>query len=108
MLEIHRTAIECCRRIAPIAEAVARRDRSLADQLRRASASVAMNIAEGCGSNGRNAHARFWNALGSAREVDTALELAVAFGYVEAVDAELVDSLDKVRATLWRVMHPRR
>jgi len=105
MLRIYSIAIGCCAEVGRIAEVVARRDAALADQLRRAMASVALNISEGCGSQGKNRNARYFNALGSAREVGTALEVAVAFGYVRSVDAALVRKLDRIRATLYCVLH---
>ena len=103
MLRIQTVAMECCAEVGRIAEVVARRDGALADQLRRAMASVALNMAEGSGSQGRNRTARYFNALGSAREVGTALEVAQAFGYVRGVDAQLVERLDRIRATLWKL-----
>jgi len=78
MLRIHSIAIRCCAEVGRIAEVVARRDAALADQLRRAMASVALNISEGSGSQGKNQNARYFNALGSAREVGTALEALCA------------------------------
>jgi len=43
--------------------------------------------------------------MGSAREVRTALNVVVAFGYVREIDAQLVDRLDHACATLWRLVH---
>ena len=83
MLRIYSIAIGCCAEVGRIAEVVARRDAALADQQRRAMASV---------------------ALGSAREVGTALEVAMAFGYVTGIDAELLARLDQIRATLFRIL----
>lgn len=105
MLKIHSVAIDCCASVGRLANDVARRDGSLADQMRRAMASVALNISEGSSSQGRNRNARYFNAMGSAAEVSTALEVAKAFGYIGDVDAELVDGLDHIRATLWRILH---
>ena len=105
MLEIHSVAIQCCAEVGAIANHVARKDASLADQMRRAMASVALNISEGCGSQGKNRNARYFNALGSAREVGTALEVAVAFGYVGNVDVALARKLDRIRATLYCMLH---
>ena len=105
MLRIHSVAIGCCAEIRVVAEALARKDAALADQLRRAMASVALNIAEGAGSQGKNRNARYFNALGSAREVGSALEVARAFGYVGDVDAGLLAGLDQIRATLYCVLH---
>jgi four helix bundle protein len=105
MLTIHSVAIQCCAEVGRIAEVVARKDAALADQLRRAMASVALNLSEGAGSQGKLRNSRYFNALGSAREVGTALEVAQAFGYVGAVDATLLDRLDRIRATLYRILH---
>ena len=57
-----------------------------------------------CGSQGKNQNARYWNALGSAREVGAALEVARAFRYVKKIDPKLLDNLDRIRATLYRVV----
>ena len=105
MLRIESVALLACAEVGRVAVVVARRDASLADQMRRAMASVALNISEANGSQGGNRNARFFDALGSAREVRTALNVAVAFGYVREIDAQLVDRLDHVCATLWRLVH---
>ena len=105
MLRIHSVAIACCADVGRLAELVGRRDAALADQMRRAMASVALNIAEGAGSQGKNRNARYYNALGSAREVGSALEVAHAFGYVAEVDRGLAARLDQIRATLYRLVH---
>ena len=105
MLRIHSVAIQCCKMVGVVANDVARRDGDLANQLRRAMASVALNISEGSGSQGKNRNARYFNARGSAMDVDTALKVAVAFGYVSALDLELVGSIRQIRATLYRVLH---
>jgi four helix bundle protein len=75
-------------------------DRDLARQLRRAASSIALNVSEGSGSHGGTRRERYRNALGSARETGACLDVALAFGYVEEVDAQLLDGLDHVRATL--------
>jgi len=105
MLKIHADAIRCCKSVGTIANEVARKDGDLANQLRRAMASVALNISEGSGSQGKNRNARYFNALGSALEVSTALQVAVAFGYVASVDDALFNELNRIRATLYRVLH---
>ena len=63
-----------------------------------------MNLCEGSGSHGGTRRERYRNALGSARETGACIDVAVALGYVESVDAGLLDALDKVRATLVRVL----
>jgi hypothetical protein len=44
--------------------------------------------------------ARYRTALGSARETGACLDAALALGYVEGVEAGLLERLDEVRAVL--------
>ena len=67
----------------PLVDAIARRDRDLAAQARRALSSIALNAAEGFGTQAGNARLRFQTAHGSLSEAQVALELAVAWGYLE-------------------------
>lgn len=60
----------------------------LTSQMRRASASISANIAEGCGRDGDAELKRFLNiALGSACELDYHLLLASELGYLAQVDS---------------------
>ena len=86
--------------LRPVIAEIERHDRDLARQLRRASASVALNVSEGSGCHGGTRIERYRNALGSARETGACLDVADALGYVSSVDAALLDQLDHVRATL--------
>ena len=43
--------------------------------------------------------------LASAAEVRTCLHVARGFGYVEALDAVLLDQLDRIIATVYRLVH---
>ncbi|HEX4514133.1 MAG TPA: four helix bundle protein [Polyangiaceae bacterium] len=72
-------------------------------QLRRAASSIALNCAEGTGSQGGNVKARFRNALGSTYETRACLDVASVFGYVE-VKPQLHDDLDRIGATLYRLI----
>ena len=65
---------------------------------------MALNLSEGSGSRGGTRRERYQNALGSARETGACLDVAVALGYVEAVDAVVAARLDHVRATLFKVL----
>jgi four helix bundle protein len=100
MLRIYSTVIEVIGMLRPVVVAIEARDRDLARQLRRASASVALNVCEGSGSRGGTRRERYHNALGSARETGACLDVAEAFGYIGRVDPGLRDRLDRVRATL--------
>jgi four helix bundle protein len=100
MLRIYDTVIDVLRRLRPVVAQIEAHDRDLARQLRRAASSLALNVSEGSGSRGGTRRERYCNALGSARETGACLDVAQALGYLEAVDAVLLDGLDKVRATL--------
>src|ERR1700731_4114586 len=100
MLHIYSVIIEVLRALRPIVTQIEVHDRDLARQLRRAASSVALNVSEGSGSNGGTRRERYRNALGSARETGACLDVSLALGYVEEIDADLLDSLDRVRATL--------
>ena len=103
MLRIYETMIEVMRGLAPVVARIEAQDRDLARQLRRAASSVALNVSEGSGSSGGTRRERYRNALGSARETGACLDVALALGYLDGVDAEVLDALDKVRATLVKV-----
>jgi four helix bundle protein len=104
MLAIYATMIDVVRGLRPVIEGIERSDRDLARQLRRASASVALNMQEGSGSHGGTRVERYRNALGSARETGACLDVALALGYVDEIDARLADKLDHVRAVLAKLV----
>ena len=82
---------------------IERFDNDLARQLRRAAASVALNIGEGSGSSGGVRTMRFRTALGSARETNACLDVAIALGYLDGVDPALRTKLDHVIGGLVRL-----
>ena len=86
----------------PLVEAIGRRDRDLASQVRRALNGVALNVAEGVGCAGGNSRLRFQSALGSLYEARAGLRLGVAWGYVaEEACAEALASSDRLGARLY-------
>jgi four helix bundle protein len=100
MLNIYKIAIQLCRDCVPFIAAIASHDRNLADQLRRAVTSVALNIAESDGQSGGHRRQRRLTALGSAREVHACLEIAEALGYIGAVPAAVTGRMGQVLGTL--------
>jgi four helix bundle protein len=81
-------------------------DRELAEQLRRAVNSVALNVSEGARRDGRERLQFFRIAAGSASEARTALELAAGWGHLKADDiSDGRDLLDRELAILWRLTH---
>ncbi len=92
--------------VAPMAVVVERRDRPLADQIRRAAQSVVLNIAEAGGVGAGNRRLHFERAAGSNRELRAALKMAARWGYVDGGAVASCDRLgDQVAAILWRLTH---
>jgi four helix bundle protein len=105
-LQVHEMAITIIEALAPLAPLVARHDRDLASQLRRAASSMALNIAESEYSDPGNRRARLFTAAGSTNESRSALRVAVAWGYLPAERAtDVLARLDQVMAILWRLTH---
>lgn len=99
MLRIYAVVLEVLRQLQPVLRRIEVQDRDLGRQLRRASSSVALNLGEGMYSRGQNRQARYHNALGSARETLSCLEVAAVSSYVEE-DKQLWDQLDRIIGTL--------
>ncbi len=82
----------------------------LTSQLRRASISIASNIAEGAARKSQKEFIQFlYIAKGSISEIDTQIEIAYRLGYVgkaeyEEMDAEL-EEIDKMLSGLVRSLN---
>ncbi len=103
MLRIYDDMLEVLRMMRGMLTAIERRDPDLGRQLRRASSSVVLNMAEGSGSFGRVRTVRYRTALGSARETLACLAVAEAAGYVDALPVALSATMNRVVGTLVRV-----
>ena len=100
------TSYELIRELRGVLRTVRRNDRKLHDQLTRALTSVSLNIAEGRGRAGQDKRQLWRIALGSAEEVQAALRVADAFGYVSIDDcATANETLTRIRKMLWRMTH---
>ena len=104
MLRVFDVCVAMVAAVRGQAEAVGKFDRDLARQIRRASCSVPLNVAEGSGVRGGNRRLRYETALGSARETRAGLQVAVAAGYLPSLDTELDDQLDRIIATLFKLV----
>ena len=102
-MRIYVAMIEVLRMLRGELPRIERFDNDLARQLRRAAASVALNIGEGSGSSGGVRTQRYRTALGSARETGACLDVAVALGYLDDVDTALRAKLDLVIGGLVRL-----
>jgi four helix bundle protein len=76
---------------------------ALADQLRRAAYSAALNVAEGASRSSNREYRRFLDvARSSAKEVETILEIARDLGYVDpSTYARLEARCDELAKTLF-------
>jgi four helix bundle protein len=95
----HRTALGVYQATGSFPE---REKFGLVDQLRRSAASVAPNIAEGCGRDGEKEMARHLSiAGGSASETEYHLLLARDLGYLpEATYFQLTSQINEVKKML--------
>jgi len=102
--QVFEVAVRTVEVVRPLVERVKALDRDLADQIRRAMSSVALNVSEGNCSVGGNRRLRFSTAAGSNAEVRAALRVAVAWGYVRACDVAPAEALlDRIAAMLYRL-----
>lgn len=90
MLHTYTVVLELIRQLRITSVVLERKDRDLARQLRRASSSVALNLAEGMYSRGKNRAARYHTALRSARDTWACLKVAEAAGCIKTLDPALV------------------
>jgi four helix bundle protein len=88
--------------LVPVIAQIQRHDRNLAQRLRDAATSMALNAGEASGNHGGTRKERYRSALGSARETGRNLDAAMALGYVDRIDPVLLDRLDHVRAVLFK------
>ena len=83
-LDVYQRSIEFLVLVAPILETLPRGNAALADQLRRASISIPLNIAEATGKVGGADRARFYAiARGSAMECGAVLDVCRALGILD-------------------------
>ncbi len=86
MLQIQEVAVDMVRGLRAPLVLIDGADRDLGRQVRRAAASVVLNMGEGSGSSGGTRRERYRSALGSLRQAEAALTVAVAFGYIAEAD----------------------
>ena len=102
-------AFELAEALGHVLPAVQKHDRDLASQPRRAGASVPSCLSEGAQRTGRDRLHLYRTSAGSAAEIRTQVQLAVAWGYLDgAAAAKVAELADRVVAITWRLTHPRR
>jgi four helix bundle protein len=100
-LDVYRCSIELLSSIEAIASRAPKGYAAMGDQLRRASLSIPLNIAEGTGRAGRDAKRFFRIARGSAFECAAIIDSFLAVQSLEAKDvANHLELLDRLAAML--------
>ena len=100
----YQVALKAAASLGPCLTRLRRQDRDLEQQIRRATQSFVLNLAEGDRRRGQDRIHLFRVAAGSAAEVRAALDLATAWGYLSEVQARpSQDSLDHLLALCWRL-----
>jgi len=92
------------RDVRPYADRIGRFDRDLARQLRKASTSVPLNVAEGSGSRAGRRRNAYDIALGEAKETLAILETAEAAGYLRCIEVHVRARLNHIIGTLTNVV----
>ena len=103
MLRVTAIALQLIRDVAPLAGRISRRDAALGKQLRDALSSAVLNLEEAGGQHGGRRSQHYAIALGSAREAAIALEVAVAWGYIEETPRAVDERFRIVIATLLKL-----
>jgi four helix bundle protein len=102
-------SLEVIRALRDVIATLKKADKSLAEQVQRAAASAALNLAEGAKRIGKDQMHLYRIASGSAAEVRTALQVAQAFGHLDKLDlSALEELLDRQAALLYRLTVARR
>jgi four helix bundle protein len=104
MLRIYPVILENLRALKPVLGQIERHDADLSRQMRRAATSVALNVAEGMYSRGKNRTLRYHSALGSMRETLACIEVAASLGYVDGVDRKLEADANVIIGTLVKLV----
>jgi four helix bundle protein len=105
--EAYEVALELAKALGPVMATLSRHDVSLASQMRRATASVALCLAEGSRRSGKDRLHLYRVAAGSAAEVRAALSLARVWRWSTSTQLASAEALlDRVLAMLWRLTHP--
>ena len=101
----HDLALQAAASVFTLAGKVPRSCTDLAEQARRAAASVPLNLAEGAGRGGKDRVYHFRVAYGSVQEAHSAVRLLEGIGAVRASRArETLELLDRAGAMTWRLV----
>ncbi len=101
----YNVALDLVRSLRLIVEQLRSHSSNLADQVERAGTSLVLNLGEGNRRAGKDPRRFFVIAQGSASEIQAALDVADAWGWV--VDSTVKPLLDRELRLLWGLTRPR-
>lgn len=104
-LDVYRCAIEFVSVAVPLSETVPKGFAALGDQLRRASTSIPLNVAEGSGKFDKDARRFYAIARGSALECAAIVDVFKALSLIQPESYDTTQALlDRVVAMLTRLI----
>jgi four helix bundle protein len=99
-------SLEIVKGLRDVVAAIRKHDVGLAQQIVRSASSVAANLGEAGGRQGKDRLHFFRIAAGSAYETRVHLHVAIAWGWVQPREVDAVLGLiDRELAMLWRLTH---
>ncbi len=99
-------AIEIVAGLRDVVGVIRKHDTEVAKQIVRSASSIAANLAEAGGRQGKDRVHHFRIAAGSAHETVAHLRVAMAWGWIQQRDVETVlGLLRREQAILWRLTH---
>ncbi len=100
MLRIYETSLQLVAALRPIISQISRHDPDLARQLRKASTSVPLHIAEGSFARGRNRGAKYQIGCSEAREALACCHVGTANHYIPPLQEEVLALFREIIGTL--------
>lgn len=98
--------LELVRSLRPIVDELKKYSADLSEQIERAANSIVLNVGEGARRAGRDPRRFYTIANGSANEIQSALDLADAWGWpIDSAHARTL--LDRELGLLWGLTHRR-
>ncbi|MHC4990171.1 MAG: four helix bundle protein [Planctomycetota bacterium] len=106
MLRIYPVILDWIATLPPMVRAIGASDPNLADQLRRSSTSVGLNVVEGMGAVGKAKTHCYRIALREMREAVAAIHIAGRLGYIAALGVDDAERQEHIIATLVKLARP--